>query len=259
MTSETLSFQTEVGKILKIVANSLYSDRQIFLRELISNASDACDRLRYLAITEPSLIADDTEFRVELSVEKKAKLLTISDNGIGMNREALIDDLGTIARSGSSAFIDALSNEKEDDVALIGQFGVGFYSCFMIAESVEVTSRRAGEDQAWRWTSDGEGQFTIEEAERDSRGTSIVIKLKKDAAEFLEPTRLRHIVSTYSDHISLPIMMEIDNNKETLKARIMIKNARGEFFNNERYTKNNFSSLAVEYIFTRSYCTFEIC
>ena len=116
MTAETLSFQTEVGKILKIVANSLYSDRQIFLRELISNASDACDRLRYLAITEPTLIADDTEFRVELSVQKKAKLLTISDNGIGMNREALIDDLGTIARSGSSAFIDALSNEKEDDV-----------------------------------------------------------------------------------------------------------------------------------------------
>ena len=237
MTAETLNFQTEVGKILKIVANSLYSDRQIFLRELISNASDACDRLRYLAITEPSLIADDTECRVELSVEKKAKLLTISDNGIGMNREALIDDLGTIARSGSSAFIDALSNEKEDDVALIGQFGVGFYSCFMIAESVEVTSRRAGEDQAWRWTSDGEGQFTIEEAERDSRGTSIVIKLKKDAAEFLEPTRLRHIVSTYSDHISLPIMMEIDNNKETLNQASALWTRQKKEIKAEQYTE----------------------
>ena len=214
--AETLSFQTEVGKILKIVANSLYSDRQIFLRELISNASDACDRLRYLAITEPSLTGDDTDFQVELSINKKAKTITVADNGVGMNRESLIDDLGTIARSGSSAFLDALNSDKEEDVALIGQFGVGFYSCFMIAELVEVTSRRAGEKQAWKWTSNGEGEFTIEEAEREGRGTSIVMRLKKDASEFLEPSRLRHIVSTYSDHISLPIMMEIDGKKETL-------------------------------------------
>ena len=237
MTAETLSFQTEVGKILKIVANSLYSDRQIFLRELISNASDACDRLRYLAITEPSLTADDPEFRVELSVDSKAKILTISDNGIGMNREALIEDLGTIARSGSSAFIDALNNEKDDNVALIGQFGVGFYSCFMIADTVEVTSRRAGEDQAWKWTSDGEGEFTIEEAERDSRGTSIVMKLKKDAKEFLEPTRLRHIVSTYSDHISLPIMMEIEGNKETLNQASALWTRQKKDIKDEQYTE----------------------
>jgi molecular chaperone HtpG len=237
MTAETLSFQTEVGKILKIVANSLYSDRQIFLRELISNASDACDRLRYLAITEPTLTADDPEFRVELSVDKKAKTLTISDNGVGMNREALIEDLGTIARSGSSAFIDALSSEKDDDVALIGQFGVGFYSCFMIADMVEVTSRRAGEDQAWKWTSDGEGQFTIEEAERESRGTSIVMKLKKDAKEFMEPMRLRHIVSTYSDHISLPIMMEIDDKKETLNQASALWTRQKKDIKPEQYTE----------------------
>ena len=177
--AETLSFQTEVGKILKIVANSLYSDRQIFLRELISNASDACDRLRYLAITEPTLTADDVEFRVELSIDKKTKTITVTDNGIGMNRESLIDDLGTIARSGSSAFLDALNSEKDDNVALIGQFGVGFYSCFMIADKVEVASRRAGEEQAWKWSSNGEREFTIEETEREGRGTSIVMKLKK--------------------------------------------------------------------------------
>lgn len=237
MTAETLSFQTEVGKILKIVANSLYSDRQIFLRELISNASDACDRLRYLSITEPSLTADDAKFQVELAVDKKSKTLTISDNGIGMDRKSLIEDLGTIARSGSSAFIDALSNEKEDDVALIGQFGVGFYSCFMISDSVQVTSKRAGDDQAWKWTSDGEGEFIIEEAERDSRGTSIVMKLKKDAAEFIDPTRLRHIVSTYSDHISLPIIMEIDGKKETLNQASALWTRQKKDIKAEQYTE----------------------
>ena len=235
--AETLSFQTEVGKILKIVANSLYSDRQIFLRELISNASDACDRLRYLAITEPALTAEDAEFRVELSIDKKAKTITVSDNGIGMNRESLIDDLGTIARSGSSAFLDALNAEKNDSVALIGQFGVGFYSCFMIADKVEVASRRAGEKQAWKWSSNGEGEFTIEETEREGRGTSIVMKLKKDAAEFLEPSRLRHIVSTYSDHISLPIMMEIDGNKETLNQASALWTRQKKDIKQDQYTE----------------------
>ena len=235
--AETLSFQTEVGKILKIVANSLYSDRQIFLRELISNASDACDRLRYLAITEPSLTGDDTDFQVELSINKKAKTITVADNGVGMNRESLIDDLGTIARSGSSAFLDALNSDKEEDVALIGQFGVGFYSCFMIAEMVEVTSRRAGEKQAWKWTSNGEGEFTIEEAEREGRGTSIVMRLKKDASEFLEPSRLRHIVSTYSDHISLPIMMEIEGKKETLNQASALWTRQKKDIKSDQYTE----------------------
>jgi molecular chaperone HtpG len=216
MAEETLSFETEVGKILQIVANSLYSEKQIFLRELISNASDACDRLRYLAITQPELTADDPEFRLEISVDSKKKLLVIDDNGIGMNREGLVEDLGTIARSGSSAFIDQLTGEANKDVALIGQFGVGFYSCFMVADKVEVLSRRAGEDTGWRWTSDGQGQFTIGEAEKESRGTRITLHLKKDAKEFLETSRLRHVVTTYSDHISLPIKLVEEDKTETV-------------------------------------------
>ncbi|MBT5050150.1 MAG: molecular chaperone HtpG [Rhodospirillaceae bacterium] len=216
MAEETLNFETEVGKILQIVANSLYSEKEIFLRELISNASDACDRLRYLAITQPELTADDPEFRLEISVDAKKKTLTLEDNGVGMNREALVDDLGTIARSGSSAFLDQLTGDKDTDLAIIGQFGVGFYSCFMVSDKVEVLSRRAGEDTAWRWTSDGQGQFTIGEAEKETRGTSITLHLKKDAAEYLESARLRHIVTTYSDHISLPIVLLEDDKKETV-------------------------------------------
>ena len=216
MAEETLNFETEVGKILQIVANSLYSEKEIFLCELISNASDACDRLRYLAITQPELTADDPEFRLEISVDAKKKTLTLEDNGVGMNREALVDDLGTIARSGSSAFLDQLTGDKDTDLAIIGQFGVGFYSCFMVSDKVEVLSRRAGEDTAWRWTSDGQGQFTIGEAEKETRGTSITLHLKKDAAEYLESARLRHIVTTYSDHISLPIVLLEDDKKETV-------------------------------------------
>jgi molecular chaperone HtpG len=207
MTEQTLKFETEVGKILHIVATALYRDRQIFLRELISNASDACDRLRYLAITNPELTADDPEFNVTISVDKEAGTLTIADNGIGMNRDAMIADLGTIARSGSSAFLESLSGDNGKDVGLIGQFGVGFYSCFMVSDNVEVVSLRAGEDQAWRWASNGEGEFTIGEVEKEGRGTRITLHLKEDASEFLEPIRLRTIVGTYSDHIQLPIKM----------------------------------------------------
>ena len=215
MAEERLSFQTEVGKILQIVANSLYSEKQIFLRELISNASDACDRLRHLALTEPELTADDPEFRVRISADKDAGTLEITDNGIGMNRDALIEDLGTIARSGSSAFLEQLSGDAGNDMALIGQFGVGFYSAFMVADKVEVTSQRAGESQAWRWTSDGKGEFTIAEADKEGRGTTITMHLRDDDKEFLEPQRLRHIVKTYSDHISLPIIVAEDGKEET--------------------------------------------
>ncbi len=237
MAEETLRFETEVGKILKIVASSLYSDRQIFLRELISNASDACDRLRYLAITDPSLTAGDPEFRVTLTADKKAKTLTVADNGVGMNRESLIEDLGTIARSGSTAFFDQLTGDAKKDVALIGQFGVGFYSCFMIADKVEVTSRRAGEDAAWRWTSDGNGEFTIGEAEKASRGTEIRIFLKKDALEFLEPARLRHIVSTYSDHISLPIQIVEDGEATTVNKASALWTRAKKDITAEQYTE----------------------
>jgi molecular chaperone HtpG len=237
MAEETLSFETEVGKILNIVANSLYSEKQIFLREVISNASDACDRLRYLAITRPELTADDSDFRVEISIDKKNRQLIVDDNGIGMNREALIEDLGTIARSGSSAFIDQLTGEKNKDIALIGQFGVGFYSCFMVADNIEVLSRRAGEETAWRWTSDGQGQFTIGEAEKETRGTRITLHLKKDSLEYLEPARLRRVVATYSDHISLPIRLVGEDKTETVNQASALWTRQKKDITDEQYTE----------------------
>ncbi len=229
MAEETLSFETEVGRVLQIVANSLYSNKEIFLRELISNASDACDRLRYAAITNPELTTDDPDFRVTISTDTEKGVLVIEDNGIGMNREALIEDLGTIARSGSGSFLEQLSGDDKKDVALIGQFGVGFYSVFMVADEVEVTSRRAGEDTAWRWKSDGAGQYTVSEADKETRGTRIALHLKEDAREYLEPTRLRTIVTTYSDHISLPIEFAGDEGAETLnKASALWARPRNE-------------------------------
>ncbi len=215
MAEERLEFQTEVGRILQIVANSLYSEKQIFLRELISNASDACDRLRHLALTEPELTADDPDFRVRITSDKDAGTLTIADNGIGMNRDVLIEDLGTIARSGSAAFLEQLGGDAGKDMALIGQFGVGFYAAFMVADRVEVVSRRAGEEQGWRWASDGKGEFTIAEADKDARGTVITLHLRDDEKEYLEPARLKHIVKTYSDHISLPVVVVEDGVEET--------------------------------------------
>jgi molecular chaperone HtpG len=216
MSAEKRSFQAEVSRLLDIVAHSLYSEKEIFLRELISNASDACDRLRYAALTEPQLAADDTNFRVVLTPDKKARTLTIADNGIGMNREELIENLGTIARSGTAAFVQNLSGDQRKDMALIGQFGVGFYSAFMVAEKVEVVAKKAGESAAWRWVSDGKGDYTIESAEKEARGTTITLSLRKDEDEFLEPERIRHIVKTYSDHIALPIVLEEGNKEETI-------------------------------------------
>ena len=237
MADETLSFQTEVGKILHIVANSLYKEKQIFLRELISNASDACDRLRHLALTAPDLIKDDPEFRLRIAIDKDARTIEIADNGIGMNREALIEDLGTIARSGSDAFLDQLTGDDAGDMALIGQFGVGFYSCFMVADKVEVKSRRAGEDQGWRWTSDGKGAFTIGETEKPGRGTTIVVHLNEADSEFLEPARVKHVVTTYSDHISLPIIVVEDGKEETVnQASALWSRAKSEI-TDEQYTE----------------------
>ncbi len=160
MAGEKREFQAEVSRLLEIVAHSLYSEKEIFLRELISNASDACDRLRYLALTEPGLIAGDANFRVVIEPDKKKRTLTIADNGIGMSRQDMIENLGTIARSGTAAFVKNLSGDSKKDIALIGQFGVGFYSAFMVAGEVEVVSRKAGEEIAHRWVSDGKGEFT---------------------------------------------------------------------------------------------------
>jgi molecular chaperone HtpG len=213
MTQETRTFQAEVSRLLDIVAHSLYSEKEIFLRELISNASDACDRLRYAAITEPSLIEGDANYRVVLTPVKSSKTLTIADNGIGMSHDELVENLGTIARSGTAAFMKELSGDEKKDVSLIGQFGVGFYSAFMVADKVEVLSRKAGEEQGWRWESDGKGEFTIEPEPNLKRGTRITLHIREGDEEYLEPHRLQTIVKTYSDHIALPIVLA-DGNKE---------------------------------------------
>jgi molecular chaperone HtpG len=216
MTEERLSFQAEVSRLLDIVAHSLYSEKEVFLRELISNASDACDRLRYAALTEPGLTAEDPDLRIRLIVDKDAKTLTVADNGIGMNRDDLVENLGTIARSGTAAFLGRLTGDARKDVSLIGQFGVGFYSAFMVADRVEVQTRRAGEAQGWRWSSDGRGEFTVAEAEGLARGTRVVLHVKDEEAEFLEEPRLRRIVQKYSDHIALPILLGEGSEAPTL-------------------------------------------
>jgi molecular chaperone HtpG len=216
-TDETLTFQAEVSRLLDIVAHSLYSQKEVFLRELISNASDACDRLRYAAITAPELSAGDADYRITLSVDPAARTLTIADNGIGMGREELVGNLGTIARSGTRAFVETLSGDAKKDVGLIGQFGVGFYSAFMVSREVEVFSRKAGEEQGWRWVSDGKGAFTVGTAEDVGRGTRIVMHLSEGEDEFLSPLRLRQIVKTHSDHIAIPIvLLGEDGKSETL-------------------------------------------
>ena len=216
MTQETRSFQAEVSRLLEIVAHSLYSEKEIFVRELISNASDACDRLRYAALTEPALAEGDTEYRVTLTPDKPARALTIADNGIGMNREELIDNLGTIARSGTAAFVNQLSGDARKDMSLIGQFGVGFYSAFMVADQVEVLTRKAGESQGWRWVSDGKGEFTVEALPDAARGAKIVVHLREGEDDYLEPATLRRIVKTYSDHIGLPIILNDGGKEETI-------------------------------------------
>lgn len=216
-TDETLTFQAEVSRLLDIVAHSLYSQKEVFLRELISNASDACDRLRYAAITAPELSAGDADYRITLSADPAARTLTVADNGIGMGREELVGNLGTIARSGTRAFVETLSGDAKKDVGLIGQFGVGFYSAFMVSREVEVFSRKAGEEQGWRWVSDGKGAFTVGAAEDVARGTRIVMHLSDGEDEFLSPLRLRQIVKTHSDHIAIPIVLTGEDGKaETL-------------------------------------------
>jgi molecular chaperone HtpG len=216
MTQETRTFQAEVSRLLDIVAHSLYSEKEIFLRELISNASDACDRLRYAAITEPNLIEGDANYRVVLTPVKSSKTLTIADNGIGMNHDELVENLGTIARSGTAAFMKELSGDQRKDMSLIGQFGVGFYSAFMVADKVEVLSRKAGEEDGWRWVSDGKGEFTVEPEPNLKRGTRITLHIREGDEEYLEPHRLRQIVKTYSDHIALPIVLADGNKEDTI-------------------------------------------
>ncbi len=214
--SQTRPFQAEVAQLLKLVTHSLYSNPEIFLRELISNASDACDKLRFEALNDAGVYENDAELKVRLSFDSAARTLTITDNGIGMSQQEAIDHLGTIAKSGTRDFMAKLSGDQKNDAQLIGQFGVGFYSGFIVADKITVESRRAGlpAAQGVRWVSDGTGEFEVSEIARAERGTSVTLHLKEDAGEYLNAWKLKGIINKYSDHISLPILMEKEEWKE---------------------------------------------
>lgn len=207
---ETLHFQTEVKQLLKLVVHSLYSNKEIFLRELVSNASDAADKLRFEALSDPALYETDAELKVRVSFDEKARTITISDNGIGMSRDEVIDHLGTIAKSGTKEFLDRLTGDQKKDAHLIGQFGVGFYSAFIVADKVTVLTRRAGlaKEHGVSWESNGEGDYSIANIEKETRGTDVILHLKEGDEEFLNDWRLRSIITKYSDHINLPILMQ---------------------------------------------------
>jgi molecular chaperone HtpG len=209
MTETVQPFEADVGRVLDLVINSLYKEREIFLRELVSNASDACDKLRYQSLSQPELLGDDPELKIRILADEAEGLLTVGDNGVGMDREDLVENLGTVARSGTSRFLQQLSGDRESDLKLIGQFGVGFYSVFMVADRVVVRSRKAGDEAGWLWASDGRTGYTVQEADAPTpRGTSVTLHLKPDAKEFLDPWKIRQIVRTYSDHIGIPIVLE---------------------------------------------------
>ncbi|MEW7996873.1 MAG: molecular chaperone HtpG [gamma proteobacterium symbiont of Clathrolucina costata] len=207
---ETLDFQAEVSQVLNLVIRSLYSNKEIFLRELVSNASDAAEKLRFEALTDEALFEDDPELRVRVTLDKEEGTVTISDNGIGMSRQEVAETIGTIASSGTRKFFEAMSGDQTKDSELIGQFGVGFYSAFIVADKVTLLTRRAGlgQEHGVRWESDGEGSFTIENVDKATRGTDVVLHLREDEKEFIESYRLRSIISKFSDHITIPVEME---------------------------------------------------
>ena len=205
--TQTMGFQTEAKRLLHLMIHSLYSNREIFLRELISNASDAIDKHRFAVINDPSLGAAGGDYRIRVHADAESKTITIDDNGIGMSREEVIENLGTIAKSGTAAFMEQLSGDQKSDSQLIGQFGVGFYSSFIVADKVEVLTRKAGEDAATHWESAGEDEFTVSEGEREHAGSTIILHLKSDAEEFADSWRVRSVIKKYSDHISVPVMM----------------------------------------------------
>ncbi|MDR3418711.1 MAG: molecular chaperone HtpG [Nevskia sp.] len=214
MTTETREFQAETRQVLRLVIHSLYSHKEIFLRELISNASDACEKLRFEALARPELLGSDI-LQVELIPDAGAGTLTVKDNGIGMSREEVIDNLGTIARSGTRKFLEALSGDQARDSQLIGQFGVGFYSAFIVAERVTVLTKRT-DGEGVRWDSDGEGAYELQPHHKADRGTEVILHLRAEDKEFLQPERLRHLVRRYSDHLSLPVVLRHDGKEETL-------------------------------------------
>ncbi len=224
--AEKFTFQAEVNEVLSIVVNSLYSHKEIFLRELISNASDALDHLSFRALTEHALLGDDKDLQIELIPDKNARTLTIRDNGVGMTRDEMVSHLGTIARSGSKRLVQSLSAEQKKDLSLIGQFGVGFYSAYLVADRVTVVSRAAGSAETWCWTSEAKGEFEVEPGTRDRRGTDVVLHLKADEGEFLEAWKLRELVRKYSDYVRHPIRMAVTrkekgaDGKETEKTEV---------------------------------------
>ena len=211
-TAETRAFEAEVSQVLHLVTHSLYSHKEIFLRELVSNASDACDKLRFAALSDASLTADDAELRIELSWDKDARTLTIRDNGIGMSREEVIENIGTVARSGTRRFLESLSGDARKDTQLIGQFGVGFYSAFIVADRVTLVTRKAGvpAGDGVRWESGGSGDYTIETVDEPRRGTTVTLHLKADEGEFLDGWRLRELIKRYSDHVAFPIRLPVE-------------------------------------------------
>ena len=224
-------FQTEVSQLLQLIVHSLYSHPEIFLRELISNSSDALDKLRHLTLTEEAYKALPFEPRIDLELDEEKKTLTIADTGIGMNEEDLASNLGTIARSGTKNFLSQLSGDAKKDTNLIGQFGVGFYSAFMVADRVEVVSRKAGEDQAWRWTSDGKTGFDIEPAERAVAGTTVLLHLNEEGQQYANSWRLREIVKKYSNHIAFPIFLTYDKSEWNEEEKKSIKTRTTEQIN----------------------------
>ena len=205
---ENLTFQAEVSKLLDLVANSLYSEREIFLRELISNSADACEKLRYLALSKKNILGENKILEIKINVSKKRKIIEIEDNGIGMSRQDLIDNLGTIARSGTNKFIESIKSKKTNDISAIGQFGVGFYSSYMVADTVAVHSKNLVDDSSLLWISNGKDNYTIEELKKENRGTKISLNIKKDSEEFLDSMRLRSIISKYSNYIPFPIYLK---------------------------------------------------
>lgn len=222
---ETRGFETEAKQLLHLMIHSLYSNKEVFLRELISNASDAADKLRFEALSKPELFESDSEVKVQIEFDSDAGTITISDNGIGMSRDEVISNLGTIAKSGTAQFLSNLSGDQKKDSQLIGQFGVGFYSAFIVASTVEVVTRRAGSpsSEGVRWVSSGEADYSIEQVEKVDRGTSITLTLRPEEKEFAQYYRLSNIVKKYADHISIPVMMlkqsfEEDDSKEEKKA-----------------------------------------
>ncbi|MBN1239600.1 MAG: molecular chaperone HtpG [Gammaproteobacteria bacterium] len=238
--ASTYGFQAEVKQLLHLMVHSLYSDREIFLRELISNASDANDKLRFEALGKPELMADGGELRIDVDIDKEQRSITVSDNGIGMSRDEVVEHLGTIAHSGTARFLERMSGDQRKDSQLIGQFGVGFYSSFIVADSVEVLTRRAGTapEEGARWTSDGQGEFSVEPCTKADRGTTVRIRLKQDADEFLDPYRIRGLIRKYSDHIAFPVTMrqeggEAEGRETVNRAKALWTRPRNEIEHDE--------------------------